>query len=774
MAIKILSGENITGNITLHSPTNAPYIDFVENADTGDSKARITMDQIDTNNAKLFISTENSGTLTNAVVIDNSQNVGIGNFTNPSDGNLVVKKDGLNTGIPNSLTSASFSESGGQLKGLTIGYRTDETTAVIAARTATGDIAFMGYNGGWLETARFTNDNRLGIGTTSPTSKLSIFGSQAAIDITRGNSGDSKWEFSSDSTALYFSEMSTGTRAYMMAIKETTGNVGIGTTSPDNILHIETSNAGGPQIQLESTSGTASAAFINFDSTSLQLSTQRDMVDGDWYDTSKSWGGINIQGPASGSFITFHTAGASNTSPTERMRIVPAGAVGINNSSPDSFSGGGSTAASLVIGKGTSGVSPHITLWQGNSAQAAISFASANTGAGQYEGRIRYTRDTGVMDFRTNGVANVLVLNASGNVGIGTTSPNEKLQLAGNLNAYAPGGIDAGLFASTAAGSTTIAIRSSGVTHFNGGNVGIGTATPGRGLTIDKSNQYAALEIIKNNTTNQIVYLGTGSSAGTDDPILQMKHNGTENIRLYATGNSWINGGNVGIGTDSPGAKLVVSNSGALGYEIDPLNASGEVVSIFSYNRSTAAWKTTRYSSLDHRFEINGTTEAMRITSGGKVNIGQGTSITGFLNIEQSGNHIHLRNGAAASGKYWNFDVASQNRLYILNNGDTGVYITDGGTSWTANSDETLKENIKPLNNVLDKIKDYRCVEYNLKNVPNDKKIGFIAQDWVDDFAPIVNKEDDGLLGMKYTETIPVLLKAIQELKAEIELLKNK
>jgi len=121
---------------------------------------------------------------TNAVIIDSSQNVGIGNFTNPTDGNLVVKKDGLNTGIPNSLTSASFSESGGQLKGLTIGYRTDETTAVIAARTATGDIAFMGYNGGWLETARFTNDNKLGIGTNDPDGKVHIFkGSNGATTV---------------------------------------------------------------------------------------------------------------------------------------------------------------------------------------------------------------------------------------------------------------------------------------------------------------------------------------------------------------------------------------------------------------------------------------------------------------------------------------------------------------------------------------------------------------------------------------------------------------
>ena len=94
-------------------------------------------------------------------------------------------------------------------------------------------------------------------------------------------------------------------------------------------------------------------------------------------------------------------------------------------------------------------------------------------------------------------------------------------------------------------GSTKLAIDTSG-------NVGIGTTSPGRGLTIDKSNANAALEIIKNNTTNQIVYLGTGSSAGTDDPILQMKHNGTENIRLYSTGSSWLLGGNVGIGTNSP------------------------------------------------------------------------------------------------------------------------------------------------------------------------------------------------------------------------------
>ena len=63
----------INGNIRIYNSSNAPYIDFVESGATTDSKARITMDQVDTNNGKLIFSTENAGTLTPALTISQSQ-----------------------------------------------------------------------------------------------------------------------------------------------------------------------------------------------------------------------------------------------------------------------------------------------------------------------------------------------------------------------------------------------------------------------------------------------------------------------------------------------------------------------------------------------------------------------------------------------------------------------------------------------------------------------------------------------------------------------------
>jgi len=200
-----------------------------------------------------------------------------------------------------------------------------------------------------------------------------------------------------------------------------------------------------------------------------------------------------------------------------------------------------------------------------------------------------------------------------------------------------------------------------------------------------------------------------------------------------------IANGNVGIGATNPGAKLEVNGDILLTYLKATANS---VIGGTSVNSS-------RLSIQDSK---NGSESSPHLQI-----LGNGYSAFHFLNTTA---YYIVQNSVGRS-------------IRIVSN-TNGVKLDPGATAWTSNSDIALKENIKPLENVLDKIKDYRCVEYNLKESPEDKKIGFIAQDWVDDFPAIVDKDEKDMLGMKYTETIPVLLKAIQELKAEIEILKSK
>ena len=146
-----------------------------------------------------------------------------------------------------------------------------------------------------------------------------------------GNNGSPSYSFNNDPDTGMF-RPTTNNLAFTTGGTErmrinSSGNVGIGETSPENILHIKTSAAGGPQIELDSTSGTANSAFINFDGTSLQLATQRDMVDGSKRDTAKSWGGINIIGAAAGSYIQLQTSEGNNNAVSTKMEISKEGYV---------------------------------------------------------------------------------------------------------------------------------------------------------------------------------------------------------------------------------------------------------------------------------------------------------------------------------------------------------------------------------------------------------------------------------------------------------------
>ena len=96
-----------------------------------------------------------------------------------------------------------------------------------------------------------------------------------------------------------------------------------------------------------------------------------------------------------------------------------------------------------------------------------------------------------------------------------------------------------------------------------------------------------------------------------------------------------------------------------------------------------------------------------------------------------------------------------------------------GATSWTGASDETLKDINYIIDGAVEKIKTLRAVSYSWKSDEDKKEnLGLIAQDVQKVLPQVVDEGKDGILGVRYTELIPVLVKAIQEQQAQIEELK--
>ncbi|MBI3419559.1 MAG: tail fiber domain-containing protein [Proteobacteria bacterium] len=268
--------------------------------------------------------------------------------------------------------------------------------------------------------------------------------------------------------------------------------------------------------------------------------------------------------------------------------------------------------------------------------------------------------------------------------------------------------------------TTAGSIAAGGGAYFLG-NVGIGTATPTELLSIRPSSPAYVMTI--RDETGGAGHLFYSSNA--DGPEYQQYYSGTLKTIFRANGASFINSGNVGIGTAYPAGKLDVQNSS--GYAIKVSNSGSDSLAL----RATASGGGTSYGALA---EYTGT-----------------------------------------DASSWGFYCAG------------GIGSCGGDHAWTNTSDARLKTAIQDLapGSGLASILKLRPVRFHWRDVKRNavdgEQIGFIAQEAEKIYPSIVRtggpgtvhlaggeeEKIDDVKTLSYATLAVPLVKAVQELKAE-------
>ncbi len=654
-------------------------------------------------------------------------------INNNHDSQVLIANGGGNVGV--GTTNPSHK--------LTIAGTTTHTTARVLTTTGNAnlrlstdnsDFSIIGQGG----SNRFdifdvnANSTRLsinssgnvGIGTTSPattggTAKLTVnvgSGTSSPVSIVNGTTDGMYIRRYATNGQYQIQTTVGGGNSGNLSLQSYGGNVGIGTTSPQSSFKLDVN---GNVI-------TRGSAYV--------------LTDLNHYGTND----FDIKASQGLTDIKFTAGGA------ERVRIKRQGNVGIGTTSPGTklhVNGG-----IITVNDGTG-----ITYYEG------VKINSYDSNGYDIIGREGLTLSTVSAD-------KDIILSPTGNVGIGTTNPSEKLEVDGYARVTAlginssPDAYLSSLNARLAVGgnivintdlpqlylranstSNTSDIRyqnslkltnGSGSTHLtvtSTGNVGVGTTSPGQKLHVSGVVQSDRFFVGTNASANQWA-VQVRNNASTADSGIYFNNNSSEiylrnssnviGARIRSNSASYFNGGDVGIGIASPQERLHVSG------ETHP-----------SIKLS---------SSSDGNYNV--------ILNCGYRNEALNLSVGGYKVFTTEGYNT------PESTYLWSNNSKA---LYLASNQAATFTSTVTATNFINSSDERLKENIEEVcnNNI-----EVSWKTFNFKTEKEQKRYGVIAQELEKTNPEFVREDSQGFKSVAY---IDLLIAKIAELEARIQKLEK-
>ena len=747
----------------------------------------------------------------------------------------------------------------------------DVVAAISADRDGANDAAALAFDtqiagGGMTERMRITSTGNVGIGTTSPSKKLDIAG-----DVKLTNSNSIYWRNAANNADIPLLNLSSnntfniGTTSSSVPVQmalhtagsermriTSGGNVGIGTTNPGAKLHtIETGAS--EALRIDGASG--GFALVVSGGSSYKTSLKNASVGNTYVSSAAPANGLIVEG----------SVGIGTTSPSQKLHV-KGNILVEDNDSTDIVAQIGNSGDDGWVNLYANGTS---TAFIGSNAVSYLNGGNVGIGTtapdfkldvagdigmdgklyhnGDHNTYISFTADT--QTFRTGGSDRVSINNTG--VGIGTTSPSYRLTAYGSStnseivasfgsgndeNEYTAIGLS-GFIASNGATKAGLALKrtslyGTGELHFlnnnttdnsdmtlsdskmmidSSGNVGIGTTSPGSKLEVSSgvgANGDSILTIsadTDNSTSSSSPKLLMLQKGGTKTSLIEMDSSDRTHFS-NATG-YYFSGGNVGIGTTSPGYKLDVdgvvrgdrffvgTNTAASQWAFHARNNNSTADSgLYFNNNSSEIYLRNSSNVIGARIRSNSTS----YFNGGDVGIGIAVPQE---RLHVSGEtHPSIKLSSSSDGNYnVILNCGYRNEALNLSVGGYKVFTTEGfntpetthlysnnskalslasnqaatftstvtATNFINSSDERLKENIEEVrdNNV-----EVNWKTFNFKTEKEQKRYGVIAQELEKTNPEFVREDSQGFKSVAY---IDLLIAKIAELEARIQKLEK-